>query len=436
MAKKFSRDAFVKPEAQYIRIGVDYFKVLHKSDRYNIARKELKRWNKEEIKLDHGQHILREILKYDDFIMAPNNKDYRSEVDNYYNLYSEFTHKPEEGEWKWTKILLEHVFGEQYEIGIRYMQVLYQLPQQALPVLVLVSKERQTGKSTFIDWLMTIFGANMVVISPHDLSREFNGSYSKANIIAIEETLIEKNSIVEKVKAISTQKYINANLKNVNDFMIPFYGKIIMASNNERKFMKIESEEIRFFVRKLTKPVYENHKILTDMIDEIPAFLHYLDTLPPIDCSKSRMVFTAEELDNDCLSRVKNESHTWLYKEMFAIFEDLFNNQVARPEVFATPKEIKDRYFINNSQVSSSFIKDVLIEEFKFAKSEKNVSYKSLDSEFFKTGQPFTIPKNTFLSEKMTENDQKTPKNDENDDFFEKCQVYDNQQKDKNGLPF
>lgn len=400
MKKKYQKEQFIAPEAQYIRVGVDYFKILHKQDRYGIERKELKRWKKEEIKQDHGQHVLRDIEKYDDFILEPNNIEHHSRVNSFYNLYGVFSHKPAPGEWKWTKILMDHVFGDQYKIGLTYLQMLYLCPKQALPVLVLVSKERQTGKSTFIDWLMAVFGTNMVIISPHDLSREFNGSYSRANIIAIEETLIEKNQVVEKVKALSTQKTINANLKNVNDFQIPFYGKIIMASNNERKFMKVENDEIRFFVRKLPKPQFSNHNILNNLITEIPAFLHYLSSMELPDMSKSRMIFTPEELENDSLQSVKHESHTWMYKDLLAIFEELFNNTFVGDTMYVTPKEIKERYFGNNSQVSSSFIKDVLIDEFKFQKKEKNISYKSLDNNEFKTGQPFLIEKVAIFSEK------------------------------------
>jgi hypothetical protein len=403
--KKFSKSNFIAPEARYIRVGVDYFKVLYKPDRYQNNRVELKRWKKEEITLDHSRDLLKIIPKYDDFILVPDNIDYKREVDGFYNLYAEFMHKPAQGEWEWTEKLLRHVFGEQYEIGLKYIQTLYLHPTQALPVLVLVSKERQTGKSTFIDWLYALFGANMVIISPKDLGREFNGSYSKANIIAIEETLIEKTHVVETVKAISTQKYINANLKNVNDFQIPFYGKVIMASNNERKFIKIDSEEIRFFVRKLSKPIYENHNILHDMVKEIPAFLHFLTTLPEIDFTKSRMVFTPDELQNECLDGVKNESKTWLYKELFSIFDDFFNNTTPNKSViYATPKEIKERFFTNNSQVSHSFLKDVLIDEYKFKKSEKIMSYKPLDGDFFKTGTPFFIEKKAFFDEKTMQN--------------------------------
>jgi len=402
--KKYSKQDFVKNECKYIRVGVDYFKVLQKQDRYGIERTELKKWKKEEITQDYGKQILFGIDKYDDFVMIPDNLIHTSISGNYYNLYAPFTHNPTPGPWKWTRILLEHIFDEQFEVGLKYLQVLYLHPKQALPVLALVSKDRQTGKSTFIDWLMTIFGANMVIISPDDLSRQFNGSYSRANIIAIEETLIRKDQIVEKVKSLSTQKTINANLKNVNDFQIPFFGKIILASNNERKFMKIDSEEIRFFVRKLPAPKITNHNILNDMINEIPAFLHHLKSLPEIDFSKSRMVFSPEEIKNDYLDHVKDESHTWLYKELHAIFEDVFNNNFSGPVMKATPKEIKESYFNFNSQVTSSFIKDVLIEEFKFIKTDKNVSYKSLSAEGFKSGQPFFIQRNVILEGKKVEN--------------------------------
>lgn len=427
--KKFSKEDFIKQECKYIRVGVDYFKVLHKQDRYNIERTELKKWKKEEITQDHGKQILFGIDKYDDFVMIPDNLSHTSVSGSFYNLYAPFTHCSAKGLWPWTDVLLHHIFGEQFDIGIKYLQVLYLHPKQALPVLALVSKDRQTGKSTFIDWLMTIFGANMVIISPDDLSRQFNGSYSRANIIAIEETLIRKDQIVEKVKSLSTQKTINANLKNVNDFQIPFFGKIILASNNERKFMKIDSEEIRFFVRKLPAPKITNHNILNDMISEIPAFLNHLQSLPEIDFSKSRMVFSADEIKNDYLAHVKDESHTWLYKELHAIFEDVLNNSFAGQVMMATPKEIKETYFQYNAQVTSSFIKDVLIEEFKFIKTNKNVSYKSLSTQGFKVGQPYFIPKSSILNGEKVQNI----------DFYEKdleSELADNQMVNEFGVPF
>jgi len=430
--KKHSKKDFLKPENRYIRVGIDYFKVIEKEDRYGILRTELKKWSKDEIKLDHGTALLKEINKYDDFVLIPDNRRYDQTCGEFYNLYAPFQHRPAEGEWKWTKVLLEHIFGEQYNIGIIYLQVLYLYPKQALPVLVLVSKERQTGKSTFIDWLMMVFGANMSLIFPTDLSRTFNGSYSRSNIIAIEETVVDQSHVVEKIKALSTQKTINANLKNVNDFQLPFFGKIILASNNERKFMKVDAEEIRFFIRKINTPSITNHNILNDMVSEIPAFLYYLESLPEPDFKKSRMVFTPEELQNDSLKNVKNESHTWLYKELLAIFEDQFNNYFIGELMKATPKEIRDSFFTHNSSVSSSFIRDVLVDEFKFIKPTKNEAYKSLNNDVYKTGQPFYIPKSEiFVIKSDLQNDEKiTLLNEKEVKNTEKTQFLHNNGKD------
>jgi stage IV sporulation protein A len=111
--------------------------------------------------------------------MVPDNKSHTRVVGNNYNLYSPFSHKPCSDEeykgfegWKWSKRLLEHIFGEdmgenindyfktgnitidedenQYLQGLKYMKILYDLPKQILPILVLTSQERETGKSTFI----------------------------------------------------------------------------------------------------------------------------------------------------------------------------------------------------------------------------------------------------------------------------------------------
>jgi len=121
------------------------------------------------------------------------------------------------------------------------------------------------------------------------------------------------------------------NMKMIQHFSIPFFGKIIMNSNNEDKFIKIDQKEIRFLVRKLEIPKISNHNILMDMVEEIPAFLYHLTTLPIPDFTQSRMVFTAEELSNNTLSKVKEKSKNWLYQELKELFKDFFENN--HPEI-------------------------------------------------------------------------------------------------------
>jgi hypothetical protein len=388
---------------KFIRVGCDYFKIIEKPDRYNILRTELKKWKKDEITQDYSRDALKEIPLFDDFVIVPDNINYQRNYQGCFNLYNPFSFKPKEGDWQWTKILLEHIFGDQYDIGLLYLQVLYMFPKQALPVLALVSKDRQTGKSTFMDWLTTLFGQNMVILDAKNIQSEFNGVYATANIIGIEETFIDKSATIEKIKAISTQKTMTVNMKMIQHFSIPFFGKIIMNSNNEDKFIKIDQKEIRFLVRKLDKPKIHNHNILQDMVSEIPAFLYHLTTLPIPDFTKSRMVFTPEELANTTLDRVKEKSKNWLYQELKELFRDFFENNTPGDKIMlASPIDIKNKFFNHNNQVQLSYIKQVLREDFDFNKTDKVIRYYPFYSDNQKTGTPYEIMRQDFVSEHET----------------------------------
>lgn len=354
----------------YIRVGADYFKRIVKQDRWGIQRAELKAWKKDEIKLDHGKQFLEQIPRFDDFCIVPSNTDYVATVDNCYNLYRPFAHRPEPGAWHWSGILMRHIFGNQYQLGMRYMQALYLHPYRMLPILVLVSRERQTGKTTFINWLSMIFGSNVAMINPEDLTSSFNSSYATANIIAVEETLLEKSVTVEKLKALATGKYLSVNQKFVQPYRVPFFGKIILASNNEEKFARIDQEEVRFFVRKVPPPTDYNHNIEADLQREIPAFLHHLSSLPPIDWSVDRSGFRPDELANEQLTVVKDESHSWLFKDLRHLFAELFlNHPLGAKEVQFTPTDIKMMWYRNNSKVDINYIASVLRNEFKLSPS-------------------------------------------------------------------
>lgn len=71
-------------------------------------------------------------------------------------MYTELNHDMEAGEWPNIEKFLLHIFqskntsGEtMYEFGLDYIQLTYFNPTQRLPILCPVSRERNTGKSTF-----------------------------------------------------------------------------------------------------------------------------------------------------------------------------------------------------------------------------------------------------------------------------------------------
>ena len=267
------------------------------------------------------------IFKFDDFTILPNNKNFIPVKNNCYNLYSKFSHEESNSDVVLHDIpitlrLLNHIFGAQVDLGIKYLKILYEHPRQILPVLALVSTERETGKTTFLNWIQMIFGENSILISPADLTNSFNSLYATKNIIMVDETVIEKSTSVEKLKFLATAKSISVSQKFVQQYSVPFFGKIIICTNKEKDFMRIDQEEIRFWIRKI-KPIQgeKNINIEDDLFIEIPKFLKYLSQQLPIDFKKSRMVFTQEEINTSELEDIKTESKSGLCKELDFLFQ-------------------------------------------------------------------------------------------------------------------
>ena len=88
-------------------------------------------------------------------------------------------------EWTTIESMLKHIFGDQYEMGLDYLQLLYTKPTQILPVLCLVSKENHTGKTTFLDFLEMLFKGNTAIIGTADIEGDFNQHYISKHIIML-----------------------------------------------------------------------------------------------------------------------------------------------------------------------------------------------------------------------------------------------------------
>ena len=114
-------------------------------------------WSIECIKQDHGKSFLSSIPKYDGFCFVPSHLNYERVIENFYNRYSPFVHEPKAGYPTQTLVFLNHVFAEQLDLGLDYIKILLMHPTQMLPILCLVSTERNTGKTTFLNFLKAIF---------------------------------------------------------------------------------------------------------------------------------------------------------------------------------------------------------------------------------------------------------------------------------------
>lgn len=312
---------------EYIRVGIRYYKVVNNIIG-GVRQKEIIPWSLQIIREDFPKRWLREMIikKYDKFVVVPDNINYHSEIDGGYNMYSQVSHKPSKGDCKTILDLIRHIFGEQYEMGLDYLELLYTQPKQRLPILLLVSKERATGKTTFTNFIADLFQSNVTFNTNESFRSPFNSDWASKLIIVVDEAFMNKRSDYEMIKNKSTAQSIKIELKGVDRIEIPFFGKIIMCSNDENCPIAIEKGENRFWVRKV--PVLEKDvpNIAEQLHKEIPAFLYFLlnRTISKPKCS--RMWFSYSDIETEALKKIINynidSSECDLFEFLYDIMDD------------------------------------------------------------------------------------------------------------------
>jgi hypothetical protein len=144
-------------------------------------------WSYETLRQDYGKNNLPEIEKYNGFCIIPDHINYRQVHGTYLNQYEPINHIPCQGEFPHIRSFLEHIFGEQIGLGLDYLQILYSRPTQMLPILLLVSNERNTGKTTFLRFLKMIFGKNATFNTNEDFRSQFNADWAHRLLVLVKE---------------------------------------------------------------------------------------------------------------------------------------------------------------------------------------------------------------------------------------------------------
>ncbi|WP_245737204.1 primase-helicase family protein [Maribacter orientalis] len=192
---------------------------------------------------------------------------------------------------------MKHIFGKHYELGLDYLQLLYTKPVQVLPILCLVSKERSTGKSTFLKWLKAIFDNNMTYLTNDSFSSQFNADWANKLLICIDEVLLNKEELTERIKYLSTTNINKLEAKGKDKREVEFFGKFVPCSYNEDNFIKIDENETRFWVLKIPVLKKEETDFLNRLISEIPAFLYYMQKRQLSSEHTTRMWFTPKQVE-------------------------------------------------------------------------------------------------------------------------------------------
>ncbi|GEO11788.1 primase-helicase family protein [Segetibacter aerophilus] len=260
----------------YIRVQTNYYKKCPQPTIQGEYIEVWMPWSAEMLKQDMSRGAFKRNPKFDGFSFVPSHLNYQETVGSFYNLYQPREWKLEPGSRQNILEFLRHTFNEQYELGFDCMQPLYSKPTQKLPVLCLVSRERKTCKSTFLNLLKLIFEKNMTFSRNSDFRSQFNSDWMNMLIIAVDEVLLDRREDSEKIKNLSTARTSKSEAKNKDVKKIEFFGKFVLYSNNGENFIVIDPTETRYWIRKIPVPTSKNIRLLKDMEKEIPYLLHHL----------------------------------------------------------------------------------------------------------------------------------------------------------------
>lgn len=290
---------------------------------------------------DDGKEIGNLILKIAPKYLAktniPSHIDYQESIDNgygelFYNIYRPLSHTPMEGGWQHIEMLLRHIFQEQFEMGLDYLKMLYEQPLHPLPVLLLVSDETGTGKSTFCKFLNAIFCENALPLTPEIVESRFNSYWVGKLLGYIEEQADDSNDRKKqnaKVKNMVTAETLPSESKGKDPTLAFNFLKIVICSNDEYTPVKIDPNDTRYWVRKVPalSKKEEGIDILDECKKEIPAFLHFLLNRKMQYERKNRLWFAPEQLHTDAWRKIVRHSQSSLEQELREILLDIMREQ-------------------------------------------------------------------------------------------------------------
>ena len=359
---------------EFVRVGTTLYKLVNQPRLNGGYVKKRIVWNNETLRQDYGKHYLATVPKYDGLCTVPEHVNYQPVIGKFLNLYEPIDHQPQEGDFPSIRSLVEHIFGEQYELGMDYLQLLYLQPIQKLPILLLVSEERNTGKSTFLNFLKALFQNNVTFNTNEDFRSQFNSDWAGKLLIVVDEVLLSRREDSERLKNLSTTLSYKVEAKGKDRDEMAFFAKFVLCSNNEYLPVIIDAGETRYWVRKIDRLQSDDTDFLQKLKAEIPAFLYQLQHRQLFTERKSRMWFAPSLLHTEALQRIIRSNRNRLEVEMHELILDIMD-RVGSDTFSFCPDDIL--VLLTNSHVKAERhqVRRVLQERWKLKPAHNTLTY-------------------------------------------------------------
>jgi hypothetical protein len=342
--------------ARFARIGSDWYKWIYQPNGIGGMREVLENFKVGEIARDYKKfpNFLDECPKYDGFTVEPNfNGEYQRVIRNNLNLITPLAWEPKPGDITNTLAFMKHIFGgaatvawqeveegdktvkrlvetpltgDTFTVALDWLTVLHNHPKHQLPVIILVSKENKTGKSTFLKWMTWIYGSNATILNQAQFQMKFNNHYASKFFIGLDEAMQNSDKSIEKdrLKHMVTSDEIMIERKGVDLKPVPFYAKLAFTSNDAEKVMKIDEEDTRWFVVKVPPLPNEDVDMQNKLIAEIPAWLDYIHHRKPHHERESRLWFKPEHFITEQFHKVREATKNRLERSIEHFIKDMF----------------------------------------------------------------------------------------------------------------
>lgn len=369
-----SNDKNLEPEDRFERIGTTYYKLVSRPNAVGELLDCRIPWTIEAIRQDYGKDFVAGIPKYDGFCCVPAHVGYKPVIGSFLNRYAPISHIPKEGDFPTIRALVAHIFGEQYELGMDYLQLLYLNPTQKLPILLLVSEERNTGKSTFLNFLKAIFESNATFNTNENFRSQFNDDWNGKLIILVDEVLLNRREDSERLKNLSTTYNYKVEAKGRDREEVSFFAKFVLCSNNEHLPVIIDPGETRYWVRKIGRLTADDTNFLAKAREEIPAFLNFLNGRRLSTTKESRMWFAPEKIATDALRKIIRANRNRLEIDMAELLMEIMTVQEITEFSFCI-NDIAAILEYNRVKADRSQIRRVVQDCWKLTPANNSLSY-------------------------------------------------------------
>lgn len=438
---------FHKDVENFFRIGTDWMKKITVPNKFGDIDEKIIAFNISEISRDYPEKrfpgFVSKIKKFDAYCNEPDwSRSYKREHYGCYNLANPIAHTQDPGEIDVTLSFLKHIasgtgfisrlkddselkdiklryagkegwgarlytvtegdkgevryleltgIGDQYTVLLDWLTIFHKYPKQMLPVPILVSKEQGTGKSTFFKWMKAIYGSNVAILNNEQFKMRFNAHYITKSLIIIDEGFldVDKKAEKERLKQLVTSDTAYVEHKGVNLQEFPYYGKVLLGSNDVDSVMKMESHENRWFVIKVP-PLKEEQKdpdLELKLKEEIPAWIDFLSKRAIAHPRQQRLWFKDEYFITDQFRQIVLATKTRVEKNIDDLIKDMFIT-----------------YKVDPLRLSRKWIVDRLNEQSKYKTDQQEVKRYLDETKGMRLQQPATIQIPVRWNEDITGN--------------------------------